>query len=139
MVWAKSRNFCRCRTDCDRSIISPFRADCQSVRKLFDTGEFIEVFVDAPLAECERRDVKGLYAKARRGELKNFTGIDSIYEPPESPEIHLQTVEISSEACVDLILHLPRVSHSGAYTNASDGFTLAHGLPSTNIAIEDML
>ena len=69
------------------AFISPYRAERQFARNLFDPGEFIEVFIDTPLEECERRDVKGLYAKARRGELKNFTGIDSAYESPESPEI----------------------------------------------------
>ena len=73
------------------AFISPLRAERKLARGLFENGEFIEVFVDAPLEECERRDVKGLYAKARRGELKNFTGIDSAYEPPQSPEIHLRT------------------------------------------------
>jgi bifunctional enzyme CysN/CysC len=90
------------------AFISPFRAERQLARGLFDPGEFIEVFVDAPLEECERRDIKGLYAKARRGELKNFTGIDSDYEPPQSPEIHLRTIEAKPEACVDQIFHLLR-------------------------------
>ncbi|MGH7825946.1 MAG: sulfate adenylyltransferase subunit CysN, partial [Candidatus Binatia bacterium] len=85
------------------SFISPFRAERQLARGLFYPGEFIEVFVDTPLEECERRDVKGLYAKARRGELKNFTGIDSDYEPPESPEIHLETLGTKPEACIDPI------------------------------------
>jgi bifunctional enzyme CysN/CysC len=71
---------------------------------LFDADEFIEVFVDTPLEECERRDVKGLYAKARRGELKNFTGIDSDYEPPEAPEIHLKTLGAKPEAFIEPIL-----------------------------------
>ncbi|MCL6619007.1 sulfate adenylyltransferase subunit CysN [Thermomonas hydrothermalis] len=74
------------------SFISPFRAEREMARSLFEPGEFLEVFVDTPLAEAERRDVKGLYAKARRGELRNFTGIDSPYEPPERPELHLQTL-----------------------------------------------
>lgn len=73
-------------------------------RELFAEGEFIEVFVDTPLDECERRDIKGLYAKARRGELKNFTGIDSLYEAPEGAEVHLSSGEDSPEACVELIL-----------------------------------
>ena len=85
------------------AFISPFRAERQLARSLFDPGEFIEVFVDTPLEECERRDAKGLYAKARRGELKNFTGIDSDYEPPQSAEIHLRTTEIAPESCVDQI------------------------------------
>ena len=87
------------------AFISPFRAERQLARSLFDPGEFIEVFVDTPLEECERRDVKGLYAKARRGELKNFTGIDSYYEPPDSPEIHIRTLGTTPEACVNQIVH----------------------------------
>jgi bifunctional enzyme CysN/CysC len=73
------------------SFISPFRAERRSARSLFAEGEFIEVFVDTPLEECERRDPKGLYAKARSGQLPNFTGVASPYEPPEHPEIHLST------------------------------------------------
>jgi bifunctional enzyme CysN/CysC len=88
------------------AFISPFRAERQLARGLFDDGEFVEVFVDTPLEECERRDVKGLYAKARRGELINFTGIDSEYEPPQSPEVHLRTVGMRPESCVDQIVHL---------------------------------
>ena len=90
------------------AFISPFRAERELARGLFDAGEFIEVFVDTPLEECERRDVKGLYAKARRGELKNFTGIDSDYEPPHAPEIHLRTLEAKPEACIDQIVRLLR-------------------------------
>jgi bifunctional enzyme CysN/CysC len=90
------------------AFISPFRAERQLARGLFEAGEFIEVFVDTPLEECERRDVKGLYAKARRGELKNFTGIDSDYEPPEAPEIRLKTLETNPEACIDQIVHVLR-------------------------------
>jgi bifunctional enzyme CysN/CysC len=86
------------------AFISPFRAERQLARSLFDPGEFIEVFVDTPLEECERRDAKGLYAKARRGELKNFTGIDSDYEPPQSPEVQLRTIDVKPESCVDLIV-----------------------------------
>ena len=73
------------------SFISPFRAERRMARELMPKGEFIEVFVDTPFEECAARDPKGLYAKARRGEIKNFTGIDSPYEAPENPEIHLQT------------------------------------------------
>jgi bifunctional enzyme CysN/CysC len=90
------------------AFISPYRAERQLARGLFDAGEFVEVFVDTPLEECERRDVKGLYAKARRGELKNFTGIDSDYEAPLAPEIHLRTLGTKPEACVDQIVHLLR-------------------------------
>ncbi|MBM4254703.1 MAG: sulfate adenylyltransferase subunit CysN [Deltaproteobacteria bacterium] len=88
------------------SFISPFRAERQLARSLFDASEFLEVFVDTPIEECERRDVKGLYAKARRGELKNFTGIDSSYEPPQAPEIHLHTLNLTAEACVDEIMEV---------------------------------
>jgi bifunctional enzyme CysN/CysC len=90
------------------AFISPYRAERQLARGLFDAGEFVEVFVDTPLEECERRDVKGLYAKARRGELRNFTGIDSEYESPLAPEIHLRTVGTKPEACVDQIVQLLR-------------------------------
>ena len=86
------------------SFISPFRSERRMARGLFAEGEFLEVFVDTPLAECERRDQKGLYAKARQGELKNFTGIDSPYEPPEAPEIHLNADTVSPEACVESVL-----------------------------------
>jgi len=86
------------------SFISPFRAERSLARSLFAEGEFIEIFVDTPLEECERRDIKGLYAKARRGELKNFTGIDSDYEPPQSPELHLCTPSLTPRACVERIL-----------------------------------
>jgi bifunctional enzyme CysN/CysC len=91
------------------AFISPYRAERQFARNLFDPGEFIEVFVDTPLEECERRDVKGLYAKARHGELKNFTGIDSAYEPPESAEIHVETTGLAPESCVDQIVHLLKI------------------------------
>ena len=94
------------------AFISPFRAERELARGLFNSGEFIEVYVDTPLEECERRDVKGLYAKARRGELKNFTGIDSDYEAPHSPEIHLRTLGVKPESCVDEIVHLLRSSPS---------------------------
>ena len=83
------------------SLISPYRADRAAARSLFAPGEFVEVFVDASLAACEQRDVKGLYAKARRGELKNFTGIDSAYEVPEQPEVHLTTGQYDAASCLD--------------------------------------
>ena len=86
------------------SFISPFRNERRMARELFAAGEFVEVFVDTPIAECERRDVKGLYAKARRGELANFTGIDSPYEAPEQPEVRVQTAGIQPEVCVEQIL-----------------------------------
>jgi bifunctional enzyme CysN/CysC len=86
------------------SFISPFRAERQMARELFDPGEFVEVFVDTPIEECERRDVKGLYAKARRGELKNFTGIDSPYEAPDQPELRLLTTGKDADACAQEVL-----------------------------------
>jgi bifunctional enzyme CysN/CysC len=92
------------------SFISPFRSERRLARELMQPGEFLEVFVDTPLAEAEKRDVKGLYKKARRGELKNFTGIDSPYEPPEHPEIHLQTVFHSPEEAAEQILKTLRDS-----------------------------
>ena len=75
------------------SFISPFRAERRMAREIAAPGEFIEIFVDTPLEECIRRDPKGLYARAQAGEIKNFTGIDSPYEPPEDPEIRLATLD----------------------------------------------
>ncbi|AMN45546.1 bifunctional enzyme CysN/CysC [Steroidobacter denitrificans] len=86
------------------SFISPFRAERRMARELLEPGEFFEVFVDTPLAVAEERDVKGLYKKARSGELKNFTGIDSPYEPPENCEIHIDTLKLSSEQAADRIV-----------------------------------
>jgi bifunctional enzyme CysN/CysC len=86
------------------SFISPFRAEREMARRLFATGEFMEIHVDTSLEEAERRDVKGLYAKARRGELRNFTGIDSPYEVPLQPELRLDTQHHSPEALADRIL-----------------------------------
>jgi bifunctional enzyme CysN/CysC len=74
------------------------------VRAMMEPGEFLEVFIDTPLAEAERRDVKGLYAKARAGQLKNFTGIDSPYEPPERPEMRIDTTQLSAQEAADLIV-----------------------------------
>jgi bifunctional enzyme CysN/CysC len=87
------------------SFISPFRSEREFARTRFETSEFWEIFVDAPLQECERRDPKGLYAKARRGELINFTGIDSDYEPPISPDLRLETANQTPEQCVQRILN----------------------------------
>lgn len=86
------------------SFISPYRAEREMARRLFAEGEFVEVFVDTPLAQCELRDVKGLYAKARRGELKNFTGIDSAYEAPEQAQLVLDTCNNSPEQCVEQVI-----------------------------------
>jgi bifunctional enzyme CysN/CysC len=86
------------------SFISPFRAERQLARDLVADDEFIEVHIDTPLDVAEFRDPKGLYAKARRGELANFTGIDSPYEPPTDPEIRIDTVATSAEDAADQII-----------------------------------
>ncbi|MGL4820778.1 MAG: adenylyl-sulfate kinase [Bacilli bacterium] len=86
------------------AFISPFRADRALVRELLGADHFVEVFVDCPLEECERRDVKGLYAKARRGEIKHFTGIDSPYEAPEAAEIIVRSDQLSVEQCAHSIV-----------------------------------
>jgi bifunctional enzyme CysN/CysC len=86
------------------SLISPFRVDRALARSRFEQGRFCEIFVDAPLTVCEQRDPKGLYAKARRGELAKMTGIDSPYEVPERPDLHVQTDQDNVEACVERIL-----------------------------------
>ena len=86
------------------AFISPFRAERDMARRLMDEGEFVEIFVDTPLEEAERRDTKGLYAKARRGELPNFTGVGSDYEAPENPELHLRAGIESIDVCVQEIL-----------------------------------
>ncbi|XOV86640.1 MAG: sulfate adenylyltransferase subunit CysN [Pseudomonadota bacterium] len=86
------------------SFISPFRSERDMARSLFEDGEFVEIFVDVPLEIAEQRDPKGLYRKARRGELPNFTGIDSRYERPEHAEIELKTAELSTEECVKRIV-----------------------------------
>jgi bifunctional enzyme CysN/CysC len=87
------------------SFISPFKSERAWARSLFDDGEFLEVFVDTSLFECEKRDVKGLYAKARKGELKKFTGIDSPYEKPDAPDVHLFTEQQSPESCVEILFN----------------------------------
>ena len=88
------------------AFISPFRAEREMVRQMMQPGEFIEVFIDTPLHIAEQRDVKGLYAKARAGELKNFTGIDSPYEAPENPEIIIDTTQMDVEPAADKIIKL---------------------------------
>ena len=86
------------------AFISPFRAERHMVRRMIPEGEFFEIFIDTPLAEAEKRDVKGLYAKARAGELKNFTGIDSPYEEPEAPEMRIDTTELTADQAADRIV-----------------------------------
>jgi bifunctional enzyme CysN/CysC len=96
------------------SFISPFRAERRMARGLMEDGEFFEIFVDTPLQVAEQRDPKGLYKKARRGELKNFTGVDSPYEVPESPEIRIDTTLMTPEQAADAILE--RLAHAGILT-----------------------
>ena len=86
------------------AFISPFRAERALARNLLADGEFIEVHVDTPLADAEARDVKGLYKKARRGELRNFTGIDSPYEPPEAPTLRIDTAHCTAEQAADDVI-----------------------------------
>ena len=89
------------------AFISPYREDRDRVRGLMGLGEFIEVFVDTPLEICEARDPKGLYKKARAGEISNFTGLDAPYEVPENPEVHLETANLSvDEAAAQVIRYL---------------------------------
>ena len=86
------------------SLISPYRAERDMVRRLVADGEFLEVFVDTPLEDCMKRDPKGLYAKAKAGLLKNFTGIDAPYEAPDNPDLHLTTPGQSTDELADAVL-----------------------------------
>ena len=86
------------------AFISPFRSEREMVRNMVKRDEFFEVFIDTPLSVAEDRDVKGLYAKARSGQLKNFTGIDSPYEAPESPEIHIDTTSVDIDEAAEQIV-----------------------------------
>ena len=86
------------------AFISPFRAERSAARAIFAPDEFIEVFVDTPLADAERRDFKGLYERARSGQIKNFTGIDSPYEAPEQPEIHLDMSTLGLEQAAETVV-----------------------------------
>ena len=95
------------------SFISPFRSEREMARSLVDDGEFFEIHVDTPLEVCEDRDPKGLYAKARSGDLVNFTGIDSPYEPPEDPDLRIDTTKMSVEAAADTIIELLNSKGSG--------------------------
>ncbi|HEY8514376.1 MAG TPA: adenylyl-sulfate kinase [Candidatus Binatia bacterium] len=86
------------------AFISPYRADRDKVRNIMGPGDFIEVYVDCPLEECEKRDVKGLYAKARAGQIKEFTGISAPYEAPENPELVLRTAEMTEQQSCDTVM-----------------------------------
>lgn len=94
------------------AFISPFRSDRQLVKALVGGDHFFEVFVDCPLEICEQRDIKGLYKKAREGQIKNFTGIDSPYEPPQQPDLIIKTDRMSLDDSLDLLLKkvLPRIN-----------------------------
>jgi adenylylsulfate kinase len=92
--------------------ISPIRAARESARALFGDNEFFEVFVDAPLDVAEARDVKGLYALARQGTIRQFTGIGSAYEPPMQHDVHVQTAQMSKELCIDAILQKLPLHHA---------------------------
>ena len=89
---------------CITSFISPFESERAMARSLVSENEFVEVFVDTPLSVCEERDVKGLYAKARSGEIPNFTGISSPFEGPKNPEIRIDTTKISAEEAANQII-----------------------------------
>lgn len=98
------------------AFISPFRADRQIARDILPEGQFVEVFVDTPIDVCRRRDPKGLYARAQRGEIKKFTGIDSPYEAPEAPEVHIRADRLSvAESVNHLLAHLHQMGalHAG--------------------------
>ncbi len=96
---------------CVTAFISPYRSDRDLVRKLIEPGKFVEVYVNAPLNVCEQRDPKGLYAKARAGEIKEFTGVSAPYEPPATPEIELRTDQLPVPECVARIIeHLSVLS-----------------------------
>jgi bifunctional enzyme CysN/CysC len=92
------------------AFISPFRAEREAARGLFEPDEFVEVFVDVPLAVAEARDPKGLYRKARAGEIEGLTGIDAPYEHPEAPELHLDTASLSEQAAAEAVLEHLRTS-----------------------------
>ena len=93
------------------ALISPFRSERELARQRVEAGEFIEIHVATPLAECERRDPKGLYRKARAGEIPAFTGIDDPYERPQAPEITIDTSELSTDAACDRIIRYLRDNH----------------------------
>ena len=93
------------------AFISPFQSDRKMVRELVGHNEFIEIHMDTPIETCEQRDPKGLYEKARKGEIKNFTGIDSDYEAPPQAEVTINTAELSIEECVDVIITYLKSNH----------------------------
>jgi bifunctional enzyme CysN/CysC len=90
------------------SFISPYAKERKAVRDLLEEGEFVEIFVDTPVEECERRDTKGLYAKARAGEIKDFTGVSAPYERPEKPELRLETIDADADTLAEQVLDYVR-------------------------------
>ncbi len=96
------------------AFISPFQADREQVKNIVGAAQYCEVFVDAPLEVCEQRDVKGLYKKARGGEVKNFTGIDSPYEIPQAPDVHIATDKLSVEESLQRLLEVLRRGLGGS-------------------------
>jgi adenylylsulfate kinase len=86
------------------AFVSPYKEDREKVKKTVEDVNFVEIFVDTPIEECERRDVKGLYAKARKGLIKDFTGINAPYEAPENPDVKIDTTQVSVQEAVDVIL-----------------------------------
>jgi adenylylsulfate kinase len=111
------------------AFISPFTEDRARARAKLEDGEFIEVYIDTPISVCEQRDPKGLYKKARAGEIKDFTGIDSTYDVPENPEIHVKTAELSIQKCAEQIVnHLVERGFITIDKSASENFShLAQG------------
>lgn len=103
-IGAVAKLFCEAGIIAITAFISPYRIDRDRVRASMKPGDFIEIFVDAPLEVCESRDPKGLYKKARAGEIKGFTGIDDPYEPPLNPEIHLDSARHSPEELCDIVI-----------------------------------
>ena len=98
------------------AFISPFKSDRDLIRSQLVEGQFLEVFIDTPIEICEARDPKGLYKKARAGEIKNFTGIDSTYEVPTSADIHIKTEDLSIEACAQQVIkHLIKLGYIQYY------------------------
>lgn len=108
-IGAVAQIFCQAGIISLTAFISPYRADRDRIRKNLEAGEFIEVFVDTPIELCEQRDPKGLYKKARAGEIKGFTGIDDPYEPPETPELILKTADKTAESLADEVITYLRI------------------------------
>jgi adenylylsulfate kinase len=109
-IGAVAEIFCQAGVIALTAFISPYRADRDRIRRNLQAGEFIEVYVDTPIEVCEARDPKGLYKKARAGEIKGFTGIDDPYEPPETPELVLKTADKTPESLADEVIAYLRLS-----------------------------